>query len=172
MPNVQDIDRPLRITAQDEAVISGPGAEPGASLREHFPEVVELDATSRLRRLLGRLSEAADAAEAEGQVPAGFGPALVAAVPDLRRHARALTRDAVAGDIQGDDLVRLTLLKAWERRAQFRAGTGMLAWLVTILRIRFVNGRVARRLAAPAPEDGPAALRARRAEPEKSAAYR
>ncbi|WCS24160.1 RNA polymerase subunit sigma-70 [Methylobacterium sp. NMS14P] len=146
------------------AVISGSGARSEGSLRELSSEVAEFDTASRLRRLLGRLSEAADAAEAEGQVPAGFGTALIDAVPELRRSALSLTCDAIAGDVQGDDLVRLTLLKAWERRAEFRSGTGMPAWLVAILRSRPVNGRVAHRLAAADPGIGRPALRAGPAE--------
>ncbi|MGU3465263.1 RNA polymerase subunit sigma-70 [Methylobacterium sp. C33D] len=121
---------------------------------------METEENSRLRHLLGRLSEAAAASETAGQVPAGFGTALLDAVPDLRRRARTLARDAIAGDVQGDDLVRLTLLRAWERRAEFRPGTGMPAWLDTILRTAPFNGRVAYRLATPAPADRSAALRA------------
>jgi len=141
MPTVQDIDPLVRGPAEHGDVISAPGATSCTSRRENFPEVAELEKTSRLRRLLDRLSEAADAAEAEGQVPVGFGAALVDAVPDLRRRALTLTRDAIAGDVQGDDLVRLTLLKAWERRAAFRPGTGMPAWLDTFLRSRPAGGR-------------------------------
>ncbi|KIU29617.1 hypothetical protein ABID82_003777 [Methylobacterium sp. PvP062] len=168
MPNAQDIDRPLRSAAEHEVVISGSGIRSGTSLRQDFPEVADLDENSRLGRLLGRLSEAAAAAESEGQVPAGFGAALIEAVPDLRRRALTLIRDAIAGDVQGDDLVRLTLLKAWERRVEFRSGTGMPDRLVTILRSRPVSGRVAYRFAVPDPDDvrsaalhaGPAGTRA------------
>jgi len=130
MPNVQHIDRQVRVAAEREAVISGAAASPGSGLGEHFPEVVENDATSRLGRLLARLSEASDAAEAQGQVAAGFGRDLIAAVPHLRRCVHALAEDTVAGE----DLVRLTLLKAWTQRVRFLPGTDMMAWLLAILR--------------------------------------
>jgi RNA polymerase sigma-70 factor (ECF subfamily) len=56
--------------------------------------------------------------------------AFVAAVPHLRAFAISLCRDAQ----RADDLVQETLVKAWQKRKSFEAGTNLKAWLFTILR--------------------------------------
>ncbi|MGY2047810.1 sigma-70 family RNA polymerase sigma factor [Methylobacterium sp. JK268] len=117
-------------------------------LREYYPEVVHLDGESRLGRVVERLCAALDAAEAEHQVPAGFRGDLIGTVPRLRRYALSLTRHAA----EADDLVQTTLLKAWEHRARFEPGTNLLAWLFTILRNGFVNGRRKHRLEVADPD--------------------
>ena len=61
---------------------------------------------------------------------------LVAHLPHLRAVARALTghRD------RADDLVNDTILKALSAECQFRPGTNIKAWLMTILRNHYING--------------------------------
>lgn len=54
---------------------------------------------------------------------------LLAALPQLRRYARALT-----GDVnRANDLVQDTLARAWEKRALWRPGSDLRAWLFTIM---------------------------------------
>jgi RNA polymerase sigma-70 factor, ECF subfamily len=62
-------------------------------------------------------------------------PDLVAAIPRLRRYARVLTGDAT----RADDLVQDALGRAWEKRALWRAGTDLRAWLFTIMHNIHVN---------------------------------
>ena len=54
----------------------------------------------------------------------------------LRRYARSLTRDAN----DAEDLVHDALVRAYERRASFKAGGNMRAWLLSILHNAFVDG--------------------------------
>ena len=65
-----------------------------------------------------------------------FRQLLVAHLPHLRAVARALTghRD------RADDLVNDTILKALSAESQFRPGTNIKAWLMTILRNHYING--------------------------------
>src|SRR5579872_802074 len=60
--------------------------------------------------------------------PAGFRQGVEAAIPALRRYARALTRDS---DI-ADDLVQDTLVRALRSEHLFHGGD-VRAWLYTIL---------------------------------------
>jgi RNA polymerase sigma-70 factor (ECF subfamily) len=72
----------------------------------------------------------------------GFKEDLVASIPILRAFARALSgnRD------RADDLVQETLAKAIAHREQYRPGTNLHAWLVTILRNQYYSeGRRRRR---------------------------
>jgi RNA polymerase sigma-70 factor (ECF subfamily) len=72
----------------------------------------------------------------------GFKEDLLAAIPMLRAFARALSgsRD------RADDLVQETLAKAIAHREQYRPGTNLHAWLVTILRNQYYSeGRRRRR---------------------------
>ena len=62
-------------------------------------------------------------------------PDLVAAIPRMRRYARVLTGDAS----RADDLVQDALARAWEKRALWRAGTDLRAWLFTIMHNVYVN---------------------------------
>jgi RNA polymerase sigma-70 factor (ECF subfamily) len=56
--------------------------------------------------------------------------ALVAAIPQLRAFAVSLCHDAH----RADDLVQEALVKGWQKRESFEAGTNLKAWLFTILR--------------------------------------
>lgn len=60
---------------------------------------------------------------------------VIAHLPALTRYARALTRD----DATAEDLVQEALLKAHEKRATFRTGTSLQAWLFAILRNAFIS---------------------------------
>jgi len=64
-----------------------------------------------------------------------FEDELLAAAPFLRAFARTLCHDAE----QAEDLAQEALLKAWQCREQFQAGTNIKAWLATILRNRFYS---------------------------------
>ncbi|MEO4001729.1 sigma-70 family RNA polymerase sigma factor [Mesorhizobium sp. CAU 1732] len=59
----------------------------------------------------------------------------------LRRYARSLTRDAS----DAEDLVHDALVRAYEKRATFRAGGNIRAWLLSILHNTFVDGVRSRR---------------------------
>lgn len=65
---------------------------------------------------------------------------IEALIPSLRRFARGLCRDA---DL-ADDLVQDTLERALTRLNLFRRGSNLRAWLFTILRNQFLNGRATR----------------------------
>src|SRR3954468_18937609 len=64
-----------------------------------------------------------------------FEEQLLAAAPFLRAFARTLCRDIE----QAEDLAQEAMLKAWQARDQFQAGTNLKAWLATILRNRFYS---------------------------------
>ncbi|EAQ02252.1 sigma factor, RpoE [Pseudooceanicola batsensis HTCC2597] len=70
-------------------------------------------------------------------------------IPALRAFARSLARNAE----EADDLVQETLLKAIRHREKFRQGTNLRAWLFTILRNTFYNGRVKSGRERPGDED-------------------
>jgi RNA polymerase sigma factor (sigma-70 family) len=55
----------------------------------------------------------------------------------LRRYARSLVRSPA----DAEDLVHDTLVKAYERRATFRSGGNLGAWLLSILHNTFVDRR-------------------------------
>jgi len=59
-----------------------------------------------------------------------FKQALLAALPALRAFALSLS----GRPDRADDLVQEAVMKAWAKQADFRLGTNMQAWLVTILR--------------------------------------
>ena len=126
-------------------------AETGWDLRNFYPEVTEVDARSPLGVVLHRLSAILDAAERSAE--RRFEVDLVGVVPHLRRYALSLTRNAP----ESEDLVQYTLLKAWEHRTSYRPGTGLKAWLFTILRNGHVNGRLKYRREVPDPEGSYAA---------------
>jgi RNA polymerase sigma-70 factor (ECF subfamily) len=54
---------------------------------------------------------------------------IEACLPNLRRYARSLTRDAVAAD----DLIQECVVRALAKLHLWRAGTDLRAWLFTIL---------------------------------------
>lgn len=69
---------------------------------------------------------------------------VVGQLSALRRYARSLTRD----DVDAEDLVHDTLLRAYERRATFRPGRNVRTWLMAILHNRFIDGVRGRRVEA------------------------
>jgi RNA polymerase sigma-70 factor (ECF subfamily) len=60
---------------------------------------------------------------------------LAALIPHLRAFARSLCGDATLAD----DLAQDAMLKAWNARQSFQAGTNMKAWAFTILRNIFYS---------------------------------
>jgi RNA polymerase sigma-70 factor (ECF subfamily) len=60
---------------------------------------------------------------------------IVELIPRLRRYARALTRDATAGD----DLVQDCLVRAVSKSHLWQEGTDLRAWLFTILHHQYIN---------------------------------
>jgi RNA polymerase sigma-70 factor (ECF subfamily) len=66
---------------------------------------------------------------------------LLDALPRLRRYARVLAGNPGAAD----DLVQDTLMRAWDKRRLWRAGSDLRAWLFTIMHNVFMNQRVAAR---------------------------
>jgi RNA polymerase sigma-70 factor (ECF subfamily) len=60
---------------------------------------------------------------------------LVALIPHLRAFARTLCGDATAAD----DLAQDAVMKAWDARSSFQAGTNMKAWTFMILRNQFYS---------------------------------
>lgn len=58
-----------------------------------------------------------------------------AALPHLRRYARALTKDIEAAD----DLVQDALLRAYEEAGSFRPDRSLRSWLLSIVHNRFVD---------------------------------
>jgi len=72
---------------------------------------------------------------AEASAPDRFGNDLIAEIKHLRAFAISLSGSASAGD----DLVQETLLRAWSKSSQFRVGTNLSAWLLTILRNLFYS---------------------------------
>ncbi|MCJ2089930.1 sigma-70 family RNA polymerase sigma factor [Methylobacterium sp. E-005] len=129
-------------------------AQLGERLRQYYPEVAEVDPDSPLGAVLKRLSTALDAADANRPVPCAFRDDLIGLVPRLRRYALSLTFDGN----EADDLVQFTLLKAWEHRGRFQPGTSLVAWLFTILRNTFINGRRKRSREVPDPDGTYASL--------------
>ena len=84
-------------------------------------------------------------------MPDAFGAnELAAAVPRLRRYARALT-----GNREGaDDLTQDTLERAWSKRGLWTPGTDLRAWLFTIMHNVFVNRARAHRPTVSIDEPG------------------
>lgn len=87
-------------------------------------------------------------ADTRRALPNAFKDDLIGLVPRLRRYALSLTVDGN----EADDLVQFTLLKAWEHRGRFEPGTSLVAWLFTILRNGFINGRRKRSREVPDPD--------------------
>ncbi len=59
-----------------------------------------------------------------------IGDELVEILPQLRAFARSL----VSSDADAKDLVQMTCLRVLERQEQFRPGTSLIAWAITIMR--------------------------------------
>ncbi len=68
---------------------------------------------------------------------AQFKQGLLELIPFLRAFARSLCGNPDAAD----DLAQETLVKAWQSRRMFAAGTNLKAWLFTILRNQFYSDR-------------------------------
>lgn len=66
-----------------------------------------------------------------------FKTELTGLIPQMRAFARSLCRDAAAAD----DLAQDALLKAWNNRSSYRAGTNMKAWTFMILRNQFYSDK-------------------------------
>lgn len=60
---------------------------------------------------------------------------MAEAIPYMRAFARSLTGD----DSAADDLTQDALMKAWNARARFRAGSNFRAWIFTIARNQFYS---------------------------------
>ncbi|HEY2069753.1 MAG TPA: sigma-70 family RNA polymerase sigma factor [Rhizomicrobium sp.] len=82
-----------------------------------------------------------------------FKRGLLELIPFLRAFARSLCGNPE----MADDLAQETLVKAWQARGMFAAGTNLKAWLFTILRNQFYSDR--RRAWRQAPWDQDAAER-------------
>ncbi len=121
-------------------------------LHEYYPEVVVVEPDSRLARAMAELADAL--VTHERRVTDTFGQALLAAIPRLQRYAWTFARTAA----EAEDLVQVTLLKAWESRARFERGTYLQAWLCTILRNAFLS-RTAKLRREVADSDGSHAAR-------------
>src|ERR1700735_563946 len=76
---------------------------------------------------------------------------------DLIPFLRAFARSLCGNQETADDLAQETLVKAWQARNMFTAGTNLKAWLFTILRNQFYSDR--RRAWRQAPWDQDAAER-------------
>lgn len=87
------------------------------------------------------------------ETDAKFKADLLELIPFLRAFARSLCGNPEAAD----DLAQETLVKAWQARKSFAAGTNLKAWLFTILRNQFYSDR--RRAWRQAPWDQDAAER-------------
>ena len=81
----------------------------------------------------------AEGRESNGPPPStaggGFHDMLVAALPRLRAHALALTRNRAAAD----DLVQDAVALALRAQDRFEAGTNFAAWGHSIVRNRFIS---------------------------------
>ena len=64
-----------------------------------------------------------------------FARMLEAKIPQLRRYARALTRDVA----RADDLVQDCLTRAVAKQHLWQSGTNLRAWLFTLLHNQYVN---------------------------------
>lgn len=73
----------------------------------------------------------------ESDPDAQFKSGLLELIPFLRAFARSLCGNPDAAD----DLAQETLVKAWQSRRMFAAGTNLKAWLFTILRNQFYSDR-------------------------------
>jgi len=113
-----------------------------AAIRRHLASVLDrtygpldMDAgiDGRFAGLLAQLTRALTAQEERDA--RAFHDEFLSLVPNLRRFAISLTKDAA----RADDLVQDTLLKAWRSRSRFAAETNLGAWLFTIMRNVFYS---------------------------------
>lgn len=96
--------------------------------------------------LLDRLAATAEArTPAPGTLSdAEFKTALLEVMPRLRAFARSLSGDSS----QADDLVQDTLIRAWNARDRYAAGSSFKAWTFTILRNTFLSAMRRKRFTA------------------------
>ena len=80
------------------------------------------------------MSEAISSAAVDAQRSA-FEREAIPHLDTLYRYGMRLTRDSA----QAEDLVQSTMLKAYRCWHQYKAGTNVRAWLLTILRNSFIN---------------------------------
>ena len=66
---------------------------------------------------------------------------VIGQLGSLRRYARSLTRD----EHDAEDLVHDALVRAYERRATFRSGGNLRAWLLSIVHNAFIDKMRSRR---------------------------
>jgi DNA-directed RNA polymerase specialized sigma24 family protein len=71
----------------------------------------------------------------QGALVVGLAKRIVEEVPQLRRYARALTRNSAAVD----DLVQEFVERALTRQHLWEEGTNLKAWLFTIAHNQYVN---------------------------------
>lgn len=102
----------------------------GGWLRQAFAAVAAAPVPPALQALLDQLGDGNDAR---------FRADLAAVIPQLRAYGRSLSGNA---DL-ADDLVQETMLKAWQARDRFVAGSSMRAWTSVILRNAYFS--IARR---------------------------
>ncbi len=103
--------------------------------------------------MTGTQTEPHTARPSQPESDAVFKRGLLELIPFLRAFARSLCGNPDAAD----DLAQETLVKAWQARGSFTAGTNLKAWLFTILRNQFYSDR--RRAWRQAPWDQEAAER-------------
>ncbi|MBX9933745.1 MAG: sigma-70 family RNA polymerase sigma factor [Methylobacterium sp.] len=137
---------------------------PGSFLREHlegplqahYASTIDDPTPERFLTLIAQL-ERCHTNDDQGST-ATFGDELLSILPDLRGFARSIIFD----NGRADDLVQEAVLKAWQSRDRFQAGSNFKAWTFTILRNHFyteqrklkrevedVDGVAAGRLVAP-----------------------
>ncbi|WP_429910755.1 sigma-70 family RNA polymerase sigma factor [Glycocaulis sp.] len=85
--------------------------------------------------MVGPQCDTAADAPAEPLPVAEFKREMAEAIPYMRAFARSLTGD----DSAADDLTQDALMKAWNARKRFRAGSNFRAWIFTIVRNQFYS---------------------------------
>jgi len=98
-----------------------------------------------------------------GETAWDFHEALVQVLPSLRQQAYALTRNRA----DADDLVQAAVGNALAAKASFQVGTNFKAWMLRIVRNRFLSD-MRRRRETVAVEDAPQELFARSGGQEDS----
>ncbi|HEY8381860.1 MAG TPA: NepR family anti-sigma factor [Microvirga sp.] len=87
-------------------------------------------------RFIALIEELERVLKARGEVvTAEFRDGILKAIPNLRAFALSLSNNPD----RADDLVQDTILRAWDKRSSFQAGTNLNAWLFTILRNSFFS---------------------------------
>ena len=80
-------------------------------------------------------------AHARPQQPTDSGGDFKRELLELIPFLRAFARSLCGNPENADDLAQEALVKAWQSRASFEAGTNLKAWLFTILRNQFYSDR-------------------------------